>query len=156
MLSIKERYFDCCTLYATTTKSMEVSTRTLGSSTRSRAKSVRRQGIFWVGTIPHADWVPHPTPGTSWTKCQLELGESGYLHWQCIFAFSDKQSLAGVKTFLPTRGHYELSRSADADDYVWKELTRVGNHQYEFGAKPFQRNQRVEWESVWVSLAPYT
>lgn len=108
----------------------------------------RRQGIFWMLTIPYADFVPYHPGGIQWLKCQLEQGEStGYLHWQIIVATAKKCSKAFLISLFGDRGHYELTRSPAADDYVWKEETRVGAHQYEFGAKPFQRNQRV-WTSV--------
>jgi len=36
------------------------------------------------------------------------------------------------------RGHWELSRSDAAAEYVWKEDTRVPGTQFEFGSRPFQ------------------
>nr|WAE42726.1 MAG: replication associated protein [Cressdnaviricota sp.] len=111
----------------------------------------RRQGIFWCLTIPGPKFTPFLPPSVQWLKCQLEQGAGGYVHWQCVCAMERKSSLRQVKAIFGESCHAELSRSDAADAYVWKEDTRIGNHQYEFGAKPFQRNKRVEWESVWES-----
>jgi len=46
--------------------------------------------------------------------------------------------------------HAELSRSAAAASYCNKEDTRVGEP-FEVGAKPFRRNSKTDWESVWSS-----
>jgi len=109
----------------------------------------RRQGIFWLLTIPHADFVPYPVPATSWVKGQLEEGAGGYLHWQVFVAFSEKKSLAGVKEVFGRSTHAELSRSESASDYVWKEDTRVPGTQFEFGHKPFRRNSKPDWDAIW-------
>lgn len=112
----------------------------------------RRQGIFWLLTIPYEEFVPYPVPGTSWIRGQLEQGaESGYLHWQIIVAFSKKTSLAGCKQTFGDKVHAELGRSEAAADYVWKEETRVAGTQFEFGVKPIRRNSKTDWESVWES-----
>jgi len=111
----------------------------------------RRQGIFWLCTIPYADLTPYPLPGSSWFRGQLELGEGGFLHWQVFIAFTQKKSLRQLQELLGTRGHYELSRSESATTYVWKEDTRVPGTQFEFGAKPIRVNSAVDWEEVWSS-----
>lgn len=109
----------------------------------------RRQGVYWLGTIPgDQQWVPQLPGGVVFLRGQLESGESGYLHHQISFVTEKKCSLAAVqKLFEPVIGHWELSRSAAADAYVWKEETRVGE-QYQFGAKPFRRNSSADWEEV--------
>lgn len=108
----------------------------------------RRQGIFWLLTIPHHEFLPYLPPNTSWIKGQLECGESGYLHWQLMVAFSKKVSLNGVRTtFGPF--HAELSRSDAASEYVWKDDTSVQGTRFELGVKPIRRNSKIDWESVW-------
>lgn len=109
----------------------------------------RRQGIFWLLTIPHAKFTPYTPPNVQWIVGQLEQGSNtGYLHWQVMVAFKSKQSLRGVRdTFGDV--HAELSRSSAATAYVQKEETAIPGTQFEYGAKPFQRNAKVEWESVW-------
>lgn len=114
----------------------------------------RRQGIFWLLTIP---FVPNPSwkeslpLGVAWIRGQEEKGqETGFHHYQVFTAFEKKVSLAGVKKTFGTC-HAELSRSEKAQDYVWKEESRVPDSQFELGAKPIRRNSKTDWESVWES-----
>ncbi|UJO02140.1 Rep [Ninurtavirus momolo] len=123
-----------------------VESRSLATNQR----GARRQGIFWLLTVPHHDFTPFPVPSCSWIRGQLEQGEeTGYVHWQICCAFKVKKSLAQVKEIFGIACHAELSRSEAAGDYVWKEQTRVPNTQFEFGAKPFNRSSRSDWESIW-------
>lgn len=110
---------------------------------------MRRQGVYWILTIPHHLFVPYLPPGVTWIRGQLELGEGGFLHWQVVVAFSQKKSLPAVRNvFGPV--HAELSLSAAADDYVWKELTRVHETQFELGQKPFNRGGGEKcWDTIW-------
>jgi len=110
----------------------------------------RRQGIFWIGTIPFQHFTPFPMPGTKWIKGQLERGEGGFLHWQIMVAFSKKKSLSGVRELFGPF-HFELTRSPAAGDYVWKEQTRVEGTQFELGKKPIDRANAAEWDKVWDS-----
>jgi len=92
----------------------------------------RRQGIFWLCTIPHENFTPYPLPGTKWIKGQLELGNAqNYLHWQVFVAFAEKKSLVQVRSLLGEGGHYELSRSEAAEAYVWKDDTAVRGTRFE-------------------------
>lgn len=110
--------------------------------------SKRRQGIFWLLTIPHHGFTPYLPLPCSWIKGQLELGESGFLHWQIIVAFIRKASIRGVRDcFGPY--HCELTRSDAAADYVWKDDTAVDGTRFELGVKPINRANAIEWESVW-------
>lgn len=116
----------------------------------------RRQGIFWICTIPatHAyacDWPPRELgTGLAWIKGQRELGTStDYDHWQVCVAFGKKKSLAGVQKLLGTGIHCELTRSSAAADYVWKDETAVSGTRFELGIKPVQRNDKLEWEKIW-------
>lgn len=110
-----------------------------------------RQGIFWMCTIPHEDFVPYPHPQCSWIRGQLELAESGFVHWQICLALRRKGSCNQMRGYFGERGHYELTRSERAAGYVWKEDTRVANTQFEFGTKPIQRNSPQDWEGIWDS-----
>lgn len=109
-----------------------------------------QQGIFWLGTIPYNSWTPPTECSTEiqWLRGQRETGAGGFDHWQVFVAFKRKKRTAGVVTAFGG-GHWELSRSTAACEYVWKESTRVDGSQFEFGAKPIQRNSKVDWESVW-------
>lgn len=118
---------------------------------------VRRQGVFWICTVPDPSSVCSQLVadgllpvGIAWFRGQLERGgESGYLHWQFCIAFSKKKSLKSVKTIFGEGIHAELSRSEAAAEYCCKEDTRVAGP-YEFGAKPFRRNSARDWEQIWL------
>lgn len=110
----------------------------------------RRQGIFWLLTVPHPDFLPFLPNGVTWVKGQLERGDNtSYLHWQIVVAFAGKLSIRGVKSIFGDSAHCELSRSSAANDYVWKEATSVPNTKFELGVKPICRNSKTDWESVW-------
>jgi len=112
----------------------------------------RRQGIFWLLTIPENDYTPKEHEECQWSKGQLEEGkEDGYKHWQFVIALRRKGSLSSVKLIFGRSAHAELSRSEAANAYVDKEETRVEGTQFEFGTKPIRRNSKVDWESVWAS-----
>lgn len=121
------------------------------------AQSRRRQGIYWLCTIPFGDgridapsW-PYGLPEEcAYIKGQLERGEStSYLHWQVLVIFKRKVSMRSLQESFCSGGHYELSRSSAADAYVWKEETRVPDSQFELGQRPFRRNSQQDWDSVW-------
>lgn len=85
-----------------------------------------------------------------WIKGQLERGEeTGYLHYQVLVCLHSKQRLSRVKSIFGERIHAEPSRSSAAEVYVWKEETRVPDTQFEFGNKPFKRNDSQDWQRVW-------
>jgi len=111
----------------------------------------RRQGIFWILTIPQHEFTPFLPPQCNYIIGQLESGnDSGFLHWQVMVSFKSKQSLVGVRAVFGNF-HAELSRSSAADSYCQKEETRIAGTQFELGAKPFSRNSKIEWESVWIA-----
>lgn len=113
---------------------------------------VRRQGTYWLLTVPHAHFVPYVPKGVAWIKGQLELGEGGFLHWQLIVGFQNKCSLNQVRqVFGPF--HAELTRSNAAEDYVWKEETAVVGTKFELGTKPFNRASSQDWDVIWDAAA---
>lgn len=109
----------------------------------------RRQGVYWILTIPHAHFVPYLPPGTVWIRGQLEIGDAGFLHWQVVVAFSPKVALPGVRAVFGD-AHAELTRSAAAFEYVWKEATRVFGTQFELGELPFNRARKRDWDQIWA------
>lgn len=111
--------------------------------------SNRRQGIFWVLTIPHQHFLPYLPPGVRYLKGQLERGDGGYLHWQLLAGMSRKSSLRQVKEIFGSQCHSELSRSSASNEYVWKEDTRIEGTQFELGSLPFRRNEKRDWENIW-------
>jgi len=110
---------------------------------------VRRQGIYWILTIPHHEFVPYLPASVTYIRGQLELGGEGeYLHWQVLVVFCKKESLLKVREIFGP-AHAELSRSSAANEYVWKEDTRVAGTQFELGQLPFKRNSPTDWNAVW-------
>lgn len=116
---------------------------------------LRRQGIFWILTVPHpSEILLRLSEGSLpvsvvWARGQLERGESGYEHYQCCVAFETKTSLAGVRKLFGDV-HAEITRSAAAIEYCGKEETRIGAT-FEFGARPIARNSKPDWDSIWSS-----
>lgn len=100
-------------------------------------------------TIPQHLFTPFLPSGIQWIKGQLEEGnEGGYLHWQLVVSIATKKSLAWVKSIFGDSVHCELTRSAAAESYVWKEDTRVPNTQFELGTRLLKRNSATDWEEV--------
>lgn len=97
----------------------------------------RRQGIYWLLTIPKESWEPCLPPGVQYIKGQAERGEdTGYEHWQVLVILERKGSLTSIKSIFGITGiHGELTRSKAAEDYVWKEATRMEGTQFEFGSR---------------------
>lgn len=110
-----------------------------------------RQARYWLGTINngHGAWEPPQQlpEGVQWLRGQQEIGEAGNLHWQLFVAFKKKVRIGTVKTTVGN-GHWEPSRSEAAEEYVWKEDTRVAGTQFELGRKSLQRNSEKDWEAI--------
>lgn len=93
----------------------------------------RRQGIYWILTLPalHHPAQPSLQPGVGWICGQQETGETtGYVHWQFILRMDSKASLRVIRGLYPG-SHAELTRSSAALAYVQKEQTRVEGTQFE-------------------------
>ncbi|AUM61644.1 Rep [Shanivirus waseris] len=128
--------------------SSELSRRDQSSQGRPRQHSRHAQAKYWMLTIPQHCFVPYLPPGVVYIKGQLESGHlTGYLHWQLIAVYARKIRRRGV---LGTFGPYnaEPTGSAAANDYVWKEDTRVEGTQFELGRLPFKRNCATDWDST--------
>jgi len=112
----------------------------------------RHQGVYWILTIPHEHFTPYLPTNAAYCKGQLELGdgETNYLHWQLIVIFKKKISLRTVRSIFGNF-HAELTKSEAAEDYVWKEETRVQGTQFELGTRPFRRNVAKDWDEVWAA-----
>ena len=108
------------------------------------------QGVYWLGTIPEDQFVAIGPPplNVAYIRGQLETGATtGYTHWQLLVVLSTKKTLNWVSSSFPG-GHWELSRSNAADEYVWKEDTRVPGTQFELGTRPFRRNNATDWSAI--------
>lgn len=107
------------------------------------------QGIYWLLTIPHANFIPYQPPSVQYIRGQLERGENtNYLHWQILVAFQRKCRLAAVTKVFGDGIHAELSRSSAATEYVWKSDTRVDGTQFELGTPALKRNCQADWDAV--------
>jgi len=107
------------------------------------------QGRYWLGTLYNYE-IPTALPaGCIWFKGQQEIcPETQRVHVQCVVGFPKHVRLVAVKRIIGGNGHWELCRSAAADEYVWKEATRVEGTQFEFGGKPMRRNVEKDWEAI--------
>lgn len=112
--------------------------------------ATRRQGTIWIGTIPQHGFTPYLPSKLKYIKGQLELAESGFLHWQIVFHCSTKQSIRQLRDLFGPY-HFELTRSVAAEEYVWKEETRVAGTQFELGVKPINRSSSNDWDAIWES-----
>lgn len=107
------------------------------------------QGVYWLLTIPQHEYVPYLPSNCAYVRGQLERGETtGYLHWQLLVVFNTKCRLATVKRTFGDGIHAELSRSSAANDYVWKDDTRIEGTPFELGALKFKRNSETDWKAV--------
>jgi len=108
------------------------------------------QAKYWLLTIPHHSFVPYLAPGICFIRGQLEQGnDTGYLHWQILAITDRKCTLQGIKRLLGDGIHAEPSRSDAADQYVWKEDTRIQGTQFELGQKPLRRSSKEDWQRIW-------
>lgn len=108
------------------------------------------QGRYWLLTIPVGDWSPPETldPSLCYIKGQQEIGETNqYHHWQ-LLVISKKLRGPRLKRLFSPSTNVELSRSAAAEAYVWKDETAVAGTRFEIGEKPFKRNSKTDWEQV--------
>jgi len=107
------------------------------------------QGLYWLLTIPHAHFLPYLPPDCAYIAGQLESGDnSGFVHWQLLVAFHRKVRLAAVKKTFGQQCHAELSRSAAAREYVWKDDTAIPNTRFELGEFKLRRNSAADWDAV--------
>lgn len=56
-----------------------------------------------------------------------------------------------MKTIFPPNGHYELTHSARAEAYVWKDETAVQGTRFEFGRRKSKRNDKSDWDAIRIS-----
>lgn len=125
---------------------------TNGSNGPQPVAPLRRQGRWWILTIPFADWEqPTELPSLlAYLHGQQEIGEpSGYHHWQLFCITTRKVSLRQIKSVFTDTTHGELTRTEAAEDYCLKDDTAVPGTQFELGIRPFKRNDDRDWERVW-------
>lgn len=91
---------------------------------------VSKPARIWFATISTASgYVPGPQTGVVYTRGQKELGAAGFEHWQALFYLDKAQRLSWLKRHISETGHFEICRSEAAEEYVWKEDTRIADTQ---------------------------
>lgn len=121
---------------------------------RNNMPAVRGVGKHWMLTIPQHLFTPYLPSGCCYIRGQLEQGEStGYLHWQLYVVFLTNQRLSAVTKQFGTGIHAELTRSAAARDYCWKDDTCVAGTRFELGSLPVRRNNGHDWAAIRQSAA---
>ena len=107
---------------------------------------------WWIVTAPESDYQD-PSDGLpdaiKYVRGQLEIGESGFRHWQLCVCLKSKRGTSFVRNLFGGRAHVEPTRSSAARDYVWKDNTRVDGTQFEYGDLPHRRNAETDWEAIW-------
>lgn len=120
--------------------------------------NARTRAKLWVATVNGGNaegeeplllldpelWVWPDGVRCVWLAYQLEVGESGNLHFQCAFAFDDRRSFTQVKALEGLQGaHLQQMRGkpSQAEAYVTKDKTRVDGP-WIFGDTPTGQGQR--------------
>lgn len=109
---------------------------------------------FFILTIPLDKWSPPDAlpDGLVYLKGQPERGEGGFDHWQLVVATQRKSRCSALKAFFPREAHVEVTRSAAANDYVWKDDTCLDpGRRFELGRLPMARNNAKDWDAIWES-----
>jgi len=70
------------------------------------------------------------------------------LHWQLIVYCTQLSRLKRITSIFGSGIHAELSRSAAARDYVWKDDTAIPGTRFELGEPPIRRNNKKDWDGV--------
>lgn len=108
----------------------------------------RRQGTWWLLTVPFHEFTPWLPPDAKYISGQLEDSETGYLHWQFVVCWRVKKSLVATKNILGTFAHCELLLSDAGRKYCHKVETRVAGTTFELGKLPFQHGVATDWDEV--------
>lgn len=107
------------------------------------------QGRYFLLTISQHEFIPYLPPQCSYIKGQLERGSNtDYIHWQIVVAFPKKVTCSTVKDIFGSSCHVELSRSAAANEYVWKDDTAIQGTRFELGRLAMKRNCPADWDLV--------
>jgi len=109
-----------------------------------------KQFKFFMLTIPRDKFNPPPTlpAGMEFIKGQAECGVGGYEHWQIVVGFTKYVTLSKGKTFFDRAAHLEPTKSAAANDYVWKLETQIEGTQFSLGEPALKRNSKTDWAKI--------
>lgn len=107
------------------------------------------QGRYWILTIAHHNFTPYLPNECSFIRGQLETGnQTGYLHWQVVVGFKRSVRPAAVKKVFGDC-HHELTKGPAANEYCWKEDTKVAGTEFTIGKLPMKRSCAKDWEDIW-------
>lgn len=114
------------------------------------------QGRYWIVTLPYAKWSVPEDLGTwcaekrvTWIQGQQEKGkENDYHHWQVVLCTNQKVRRQAVRRIFDEEGHCELTKSAAANDYCWKNETAVEGTKFKFGEIVFNPADGACWKKV--------
>lgn len=111
-----------------------------------------KQSTWWLLTLFDIDSFS-PTspchPSISNIAGQLECCSStGRRHWQLVVAYRKRATLSHVKQCFGSGVHAEISRSAAARAYVWKDDTAVPDTRFDIGVPIIRRNNGTDWAIV--------
>lgn len=115
----------------------------------------KKKARYWLLTIPvdgneNPSWTKSLPDGCRYLKGQQEVGqETGYRHWQVLASYGKQVTLHRVKEHFGRNCHAEQSRSAAADEYVWKDDTSIVGTRFELGTRAIRRNNETDWARVW-------
>lgn len=109
------------------------------------------QARYWILTIAvSSGWTPSLNSPICYLKGQQETGAGGFNHFQVLAVCSKRVTTRQLKEALRCNSaHCEPSRSSAANEYVWKEDTRVAGTQFELGSLPTSRARTVDWDAVY-------
>lgn len=113
-----------------------------------------RYFILTTSCRDHPDWTPSATLLSSlivYAKGQKEAGTKlgqPYIHWQWTINFSRTVRVSQVMKLVPRGSHIEVSRSDAVNDYVWKEDTKIEGTEFEYGKKPFRKQEKKDWDLI--------
>lgn len=106
---------------------------------------------YWIATLSSQYHPSQPTLSKDciYLKGQKEIGNGGFEHWQFLAVFSKQVTINQAKGHFHNSIHLEPSRSDAANQYVWKEDTRVAGTQFELGNLPISRARKADWDAVY-------
>lgn len=111
-----------------------------------------QQARYFLLTIPQHLFIPYLPSGCTWIRGQMECGsETNYLHWQVVVAFERKVTCMRVKEVFGRETHVQLTRSAAANEYCFKDDTAIEGTRFELGSAPMKRNCPADWDKVLTS-----
>jgi len=109
-----------------------------------------KQYKYYMLTIAREKFnPPRDLPaGMEFLKGQAECGAGGFQHWQIVVGFAKYITLTKAKSYFDRSVHLEPTKSAAANDYVWKDDTRIEGTQFSLGEPALKRNSKTDWAKI--------